>query len=95
MADLHERLERLAAEAPRSVPTSDLWRRGRRYQRRRTLAQALVALSCLVLMFAAAMTWIDLTPDRQQVAASDPAAKAVAAGRTVHSRPLASKHHGS
>ena len=74
MADLHEGLERLAEDAPRSVPSSDLWRSGRRYGRRKTFARSLVALSCLTLVLAVGSTWIDLTPDQDQVAA-DPDAK--------------------
>lgn len=55
-AELRERLGDLADQVPPLPPPPDLWDRGRRYGRRRTLTQVVVASCCLLLLAAAAST---------------------------------------
>lgn len=49
-AELRERLGDLADQVPNTPPPPDLWDRGRRYGRRRTLTQVAVASCCLLLL---------------------------------------------
>lgn len=49
-AELRERLGDLADQVPTTSPPADLWDRGRRYGRRRTLTQVVVASCCLLLL---------------------------------------------
>lgn len=64
-AELRERLGDLADQVPTTPPPPDLWDRGRRYGRRRTLTQVAVASCCLVLLAVSGnMAWRGLSkPD--------------------------------
>ncbi|MCW2794154.1 MAG: hypothetical protein JWO76_3252, partial [Nocardioides sp.] len=74
MTTLHDRLSRLADEAPVALPEPGLWQRGRRYRRRRRAGTlAIVGAAVLALGVLAGTTWQRSSVDGPQPANSAPA----------------------